>query len=231
MWTELWQPLSLSLVVSIGATAACVLIGLPLAWLFARHRSRTLAFLEAVILLPLVLPPTVVGFGLLVILGRAGLGPSLDAVGLPFLFSLRGATAAAAVIALPLFVLPARAALAAVDRRTEESARLDGARPAAVLTRITIPLAWRGLLAATVLAFARALGEFGATLMVAGSIPGRTQTLPLAIYAAVATGRREQALGPVLVLAAIALMAAVLQQGWLRRAPTLDGAGAAASDR
>ncbi|MCA9283709.1 MAG: molybdate ABC transporter permease subunit [Phycisphaerales bacterium] len=216
MWTDLGQPLTLSLQVALAATACCVLVGTPLAWLLARRRGTAVAVVEAAVILPLALPPTVIGYGLLLALGRSGLGSVLEEIGFPFLFSLRGAVAASTVIALPLFVLPARAAIEGVDRLAEDAARLDGAGPLTTLVRVTLPLAWRGLLAAMVLAFARSLGEFGATLMVAGRIPGRTETLPLAIYGAVESGRREEALGPVLVLAAIALMAAVVQRGWLR---------------
>lgn len=217
MWSDLAHPLLLSLGIALTATICCILLGTPAAWLMARRRGMVVTIAEAITILPLALPPTVVGYALLIALGRSGIGPWLDAIGLPFIFSPRGAIVAATVIALPLYVLPARAAIAAVDRDAEESARLDGAGRVRGFVRVTLPLAWRGLLAATVLAFARSLGEFGATLMVAGRIPGRTETLPLAIYGAVESGHRAQALGPALILAAIALMATVVQRGWLER--------------
>lgn len=189
------SPLFLSLRVTLAALALVVPVGLALAAALAGGRWRGKALLETIVTLPLVLPPTVVGYGLLLALGRGtAFGRWLnETVGLSLLFTWQGAALAAATMALPLFVRTAASALAAVDPDLREAAHLDGAGRAALLFRLVLPLSFRGLLAALLLASARALGEFGATLMVAGSIPGRTQTLPLALYSAVQSGQERTA--------------------------------------
>jgi molybdate transport system permease protein len=175
-------------------------------WLGTGRPFRGKLLVETLLTLPLVLPPTVVGFALLLALGRGTeLGRWLnDAAGLRLLFTWEGAAVAAAVMALPLYVRTAAAAFASVDADLLEVGRTLGASEARLLWTVLIPLAHRGLLAGMTLAFARALGEFGATLMVAGSIPGRTQTLPLALYAAVQAGRTDEALVWALLLSAVA---------------------------
>ena len=171
------------------ATAFSVLLGLPPAYLLARVRFPGRSLVEGLTLLPLVLPPTVLGYALLVGLGRRGaLGRWLEHLGHPLVFTWQGAVVAACVASLPLFITQVRVALAGIDPDVVGAARTDGADFGQVLRFILLPLARPGLIAGTTLAFARALGDFGATLMVAGDTPGQTQTMPLAIYDAVLSG-------------------------------------------
>jgi molybdate transport system permease protein len=180
-------PLWLSLRVAAVATIVIVAVGIPTALLLARARFVGKGLLAGILVLPLVLPPTVLGYYLLQILGRrAWLGAWLERTwGVTIVFHWSGAVLASAVAAFPLFLLPARGAFEDVDPALEDAARLLGRRELSVFFEITAPLAWRGLAAGAVLAFARALGDFGATLMVAGDIPGLTRTASLAIFAAV----------------------------------------------
>ncbi|HXG03168.1 MAG TPA: molybdate ABC transporter permease subunit, partial [Candidatus Binatia bacterium] len=176
-------PVWLSLRVSVLATALTVLLGVPLAWLLARGRFPGKDLAGALVLAPLVLPPTVLGYYLLVLIASGGpLGRLLEAVGLELAFTWRAAVVAAALGSFPLLVRTAQAGFEAVDVRLEQAARTLGRSELSVFWTVTVPLAWRSLVAGTVLAYCRALGDFGITLMVAGNIPGRTQTLPLAIY-------------------------------------------------
>ena len=188
-------PLYLTLKVSIVATFFSVFIGLGLAWLMARKEFVGKGFLDALVMQPLVIPPTVLGYYLLVLLGRSSpLGRFLEeTLGITLVFTWKGAVIAAVVASLPLFVRPARASIEDVDKNLENAARLLGKNEWDVLKTITIPLAWRGIVAGSVMAFARATGEFGATLMVAGNIPGMTQTLSIAIYDAVQMGNTNLA--------------------------------------
>ncbi len=201
-------PITLSLQVATLSTPLAGLAGVALAWLLTRARFPGRALLESIVLLPLILPPTVVGFYLLLLLGRSGpLGAALEAAGLEIVFTWRAAVVAATVASLPLVVKAVQAAFEAIDPRLEAAART--LRPAAsVFVTITLPLAWRGILAGLILAFARAMGEFGITLMLAGSIPGRTQTLPLAIYDAVQANALRQA--NALALITLVIVAALL---------------------
>jgi molybdate transport system permease protein len=180
-------PFWLSVRVASLATVLIVSVGLPLALALARLRFPGKALLAGVLVLPLVLPPTVLGYYLLVVLGRrAPVGYWLEnALGITVVFHWSGAVVASAIAAFPLFLLPARGAFEGIDPELEDVARLLGRRELSVFVSVTLPLAWRGLAAGMVLAFARALGDFGATLMVAGDIPGATQTAALAIYDAV----------------------------------------------
>jgi molybdate transport system permease protein len=205
--------LQLSLLVTATATGLIVLAGLPLALLLARRTFPGQAALETLILLPLVLPPSVVGYYLLLALGYDGAAR----FGVELLFTWPAATVAAAVVGLPLMVKSGKAAIAAVDPSLEDAARVCGASELDVLRRITLPLARHGLVAGVVLAAARAFGEFGATLMVAGNIPGRTQTLPLAIYDAVQAGRYSDAHALVLLTTLLALLS-LAAVGYLERA-------------
>jgi molybdate transport system permease protein len=191
-------------------------VGLPLAWILARRRFWGRQALDVLVTLPLVLPPTVTGYYLIVVLGRRGwLGaPLYELTGWTVAFTWYAAVIAATVMALPLLVRTARAAIESVDRDLEKAAYTLGRPEWRTALEVTLPLAGRGILAGLVLAFARALGEFGATLMLAGNIPGRTQTVPLAIYTAVQTGEAADAL--FLVAALTALSCAVLiAAGWL----------------
>jgi molybdate transport system permease protein len=176
-------PLWLSLRVSVVATAITLVLGVPVAWAFGRRRFPGRDLLAALVITPLVLPPTVLGYYLLVLVGTRGpIGRVLDAVGIELAFTWRGAVLAACVASIPLLIRAAQAGFEAVDPRLEAAARTLGRSEWSVFWSVTLPLAWRAVMAGAVLAFCRAFGDFGITLMVAGSIPGRTQTLPLAIY-------------------------------------------------
>jgi molybdate transport system permease protein len=197
--------LSLSLRVAVLATALNAVVGIPLAYALARRRFRGKAALDLLVTLPLVLPPTVTGYYLIVLLGRRGwLGaPLYQATGWTVTFTWYAAVIAATVMALPLLVRTARAAIESVDRDLEKAAYTLGRSEWRTALEVTLPLARNGILAGLVLAFARALGEFGATLMLAGNIPGRTTTVPLAIYTAVQTGDSGAALALVGILTAL----------------------------
>lgn len=212
MVSALW----LSLQVTAAATVAIIVIGLPLAHAFARRTFPGKAILEAAIILPLVLPPSVVGFYLLVGVGPRN--PLAAALPIDLLFTWQAAALASAVVGLPLMVQASKAAIASVDPAIENTARTLGSTELEVFTRVTLPLARRGLIAGILLGAARAFGEFGATLMVAGSIPGRTQTVPLAIYDAVQAGRYGDAnalvaLTTLLVFASILIVQRLERQG------------------
>ncbi len=177
------EALVLSVQVALGAVAVSLPPGLALAWVLGRHDFPGKALLDGLVHLPLVLPPVVVGYLLLLGLGNASpVGRALDALGLPLAFSLRGAVVASAVVAFPLLVRAIRLSVEALDPRLEEAARTLGAAPAGVFVRVTLPLLAPGILAGVLLAFARSLSEFGATITFVSSIPGETRTLPLALY-------------------------------------------------
>ena len=194
--------LALSIRVAVLATGLDALVGIPLAYLLARRTFRGKTLVDLLVTLPLVLPPTVTGFYLIVLLGRRGwLGaPLYAATGWTVAFTWWAAVIAATVMALPLLVRTARAAIESVDRDLERAAHTLGRSEWRTALEVTLPLARNGIIAGLVLAFARALGEFGATLMLAGNIPGRTTTVPLAIYTAVQTGEGGQAFGLVVLL-------------------------------
>jgi molybdate transport system permease protein len=212
-------PLWLSLRVACVATALVIALGLPLAVLLARGRFVGKGVLAGVLVLPLVLPPTVLGYALLQVLGRrTWLGYWLEhALGVTLVFHWTGAVVASAASAFPLFLLPARGAIESVDPALEDAARLLGRRELSVFWNVTIPLAWRGLVAGAVLAFARALGDFGASLMVAGDSPGLTQTATMAIYDAVQANERARALQLSLLVACVSITALVVVQRTLGR--------------
>lgn len=188
---QAWIPLGLSLQVAGWATALNLVFGIGAGFALARLRFRGRDLLEAMLTLPMVLPPTVLGYYLLVVIGRRGPvgGWLYEHFGIQLIFTLPGAIIAATIVSFPLVLKSARAAFESVDPQLEKAARVLGIPELALFFRVTLPLAWRGILAGLLLAFARALGEFGATLMVAGSIPGRTQTLSIAVYEAVQAGQ------------------------------------------
>ena len=187
-------PLWLSLGVSVTATAFTLLLGVPIAWALARKRFPGRNFLEALVVLPLVLPPTVLGYYLLLLVGRRGpVGAVLATLGAEIAFTWRAAVLAAVVGSIALLIKAAQAGFESVDRQLEQAARTLGRSEWGVFWSVTLPLAWRAVLAGTILAFCRAMGEFGITLMLAGSIPGRTQTLPLAIYDRVQANQMAEA--------------------------------------
>ncbi len=215
------SPLWLSVQVAALATLSVVALGAPLALWLARSRFRGKALVSGIFSLPLVLPPTVLGFVLLNVLGRrAPLGMWLESTwGVSVVFHWSGAVVASAVAAFPLFLLPARAAFEAVDPALEDTARLLGRSELSVLAAVTWPLSWRGVAAGAVLAFVRALGDFGATLMVAGDIPGATRTASLAIFDAVQVGRMTEAAvlaGVLSVVSIVALAGVQRSRGVLR---------------
>lgn len=200
-------PILLSLRVALVALGIVGPLGISLAFLQARRAYALRRVVDALVLLPLVLPPSVVGFFLILIFGRRGLiGPALEsALGLRLVFSPAAAVIASGVVALPIIVKTAQPAIEAVPAELEDVARTLGQRPIAVFFRVTLPAAWRGVLAASVLGFARALGEFGATLMFAGNIPGRTNTMPIEIFAAYQAGDDRRAALYVAVLTALSI--------------------------
>ena len=207
-WEQIdWFPLWLSLQVAVIATAISLGVGLALAYLLARGRFRGRDALDALVTLPIVLPPTVLGYYLLVLLGRSTpLGRAFEAVfGFPLVFTWQAAVVAAAFHSVPLLVKSARAALESVDRTMEKAARTLGATEWRVFLRVTLPLAKRSILAATVFAFARALGDFGVTIMIAGNIPGKTQTMAVAIYDSVQAGNTGPANWMVLIISVTAV--------------------------
>jgi len=190
-----WSPLWISLATSLTATAVTLVVGLAAAAWRENRSGAGAALIDGVFLLPLVLPPTVVGFFLLLLFGRNGpLGKLLLQLGATVVFSWPATVIAATVVAFPLMYLTARAALEQVDPHLLQAARTLGASEWRVFREVELPLAWPGVLAGTILSFARALGEFGATLMLAGNIPGRTETIPIAIYFAVEANEIQQAL-------------------------------------
>ena len=190
-----WSPLWISLATSVTATICTFVLGLAAAVWRERRSGLATALVDGIFLLPLVLPPTVVGFILLLLVGRNGpLGGLLRRLGMMIVFAWPATVVAATVVAFPLMYLTARAALEQVDPNFLQAARTLGASEWRVFREIALPLAWPGILAGTILSFARALGEFGATLMVAGNIPGRTETIPIAIYFAVEGGEIGRAL-------------------------------------
>jgi molybdate transport system permease protein len=190
-----WGPVLLSLKVASLATAATFVAGLFLARLFTSRRVPLRGFWEGLILMPMVLPPTIMGYILLLLLGKHGpIGVLLDKAGCPIVFTWVAAVVASAVVSLPLMFQSCKTALRGVDSQYENAARILGLGEWRIFLRVTLPLSARGIIAGVALSFARALGEFGATLMVAGNIPGRTQTIPLALYGAVEGGRDGEAL-------------------------------------
>jgi molybdate transport system permease protein len=202
-------PVWLSLQVAVTATALTLAVGLPLAWVLARRRFPGRDLLGVAVVVPLVLPPTVLGYYLLLLIGSRGpVGRLLAGVGVELAFTWRAAVLAAAVGSVALLVKAAEAGFASVDSRLEQAARTLGRSEWNIFWTVTLPLAWRSVVAGTVLAFCRALGDFGITLMVAGSIPGVTQTMPLAIYDRVQANQMREA--DALALIAVAAVAVLL---------------------
>ncbi|EST56221.1 molybdate ABC transporter ATP-binding protein [Brevibacillus panacihumi W25] len=212
-------PLLLSLQVAALSTSIVFVIGITLARFMTRRHFFGKHVLESFFLLPLVLPPTVVGFGLLLLFGKNGfLGKLLDQwFGITVVFTLTGAVTASIVVSFPLMYQSAVAAFTSVDRRLEDAARTMGASEWRLFWTVVFPLAWPGLLAGFVLSFARGLGEFGATLMLAGYLPGRTDTIPVAIYFAVESGQMEKAMFWVIIIVALGMSTTLWLNWWSRR--------------
>jgi molybdate transport system permease protein len=214
---EAREALRLSLVCSLSATGLSVALGLPLAWVLARVSFPARGLVRGLVLLPLVLPPVVGGVALLSAFSRRGLvgGPLYDWFGIQFTFTTLGAILAETFVALPFFVITVEAGLRSMDRRLEDVAATLGARPRIVFSRVTLPLIGPTVIAGAVLAWARALGEFGATITFAGNIIGRTQTLPLAVYLQLESNP-DVAVALSLVLLAVSLTVIVsLRERWL----------------
>ena len=190
-----WVALALTLKVAGWATALNLVLGVGVGFLMARCRFPGRELLDAALTLPMVMPPTVLGYYLLVVIGSHGIVGAwlLEHFGIRLIFTWQAAVIAATIVAFPLVFKAARAAFENVDPQLEDAARTLGISEAAVFFRVSLPLAWRGILAGLLLSFARALGEFGATLMVAGSIVGKTQTLSIAVYEAVQAGQDDTA--------------------------------------
>jgi molybdate transport system permease protein len=199
-----WTPFSLSMWVSIWASLAALLFGTLIAWALVKIPFRGKWVAEGLIMAPLVLPPTLLGYYLLTALGQRGLGPWVEQVfGFRIVFSPLAAVIAATVAALPLVIQTVQVSIASLSREVDEAGQLDGCTQWGLFRHIHLPLIWRGLLAGWVLGFLRALGDFGATLMVAGNIPGRTQTLSMAIYDAVQSNNLSRANELALLLTSI----------------------------
>jgi molybdate transport system permease protein len=212
-----------ALALSLATTAVSLLItvvfGLPLAVVLARRRFRGKWLVETLVDLPIVLPPSVAGLALLLVFGRRGwLGGTLDAAGLDIAFTTLAVVIAQVFVSAPFFVRSARAGIAAVDRDLEDAARVDGASEGQLFRLVTVPLAGSALAAGLVMAWARAMGEFGATIMFAGSVAGRTQTLPLLVYSEFGGGDLDAAIAAaaILVLAALGVLVAVRLLHWGR---------------
>ena len=214
MLTPLW----LTLKVAVLATALAGLVGIALGWWMARKRFPGHALTDSFLMLPMVLPPTVLGYYLIVVVGRNGvLGRYLDQwFGINLMFTWQGAVLAASIVSFPLIYKAARAAFEDADPRMALAARTLGAGELEIFLRISLPLAGRGVAAGLMLAFARAMGEFGATLMIAGNLPGKTQTLSIAVYDAVQAGNDAQALWLTLLISAVCMLVLVVSSRLLQ---------------
>jgi len=211
-----WVALTLSLKVAGWATAINLLLGVGVGYALARWRFPGRNLVDAALTLPMVMPPTVLGYYLLVVIGSQGVVGAwlLEHFGIRLIFTWQAAVIAAAIVSFPLVFKAARVAFETVDTQLEDAARTLGIREMGVFFRISLPLAWRGILAGLLLAFARALGEFGATLMVAGSIAGKTQTLSIAVYEAVQAGQDDTA-NFLVAITSITCIAVLLSAGRL----------------
>lgn len=211
-------PLWLTLKVALLATLMAGVAGIALGWWMARRRFAGHALVDSFLMLPMVLPPTVLGYYLIVVVGRNGvLGRYLDQwFGINLMFTWQGAVMAASIVSLPLIYKAARAAFEDADPRMVLAARTLGASELEIFLRISLPLAGRGVVAGLMLAFARAMGEFGATLMIAGNLPGKTQTLSIAVYDAVQAGNDAQALWLTLLISVVCMLVLVVSSRLLQ---------------
>jgi molybdate transport system permease protein len=217
---EAWRITWFTLLCATGATLLILPPGVTLAWVLVRRQFPGRAMLEAVVTLPLVVPPVATGLLLLVLFSRRGvLGGALERMGIPVVFTWKAVVLAMAVMGLPLLVRTARAGFEQVDTRYERVAATLGAPPLRIFLTISLPLAWPAVLAGAVLAFARALGEFGATIVVAGSIPGVTRTLAVAIYGYTETGQDRQAMVLVAIAVAVSFVALWISNRLVERHP------------
>lgn len=212
------SPLWVSLKTAFAATFIVFFIGILVAWCMSRYNGRAKGLLDSLLTLPIVLPPTVVGFILLFIIGKNGpVGKLLGHVGINIIFTWSATVIAAVVVSFPLMYKTSLGALSQIDVNMLNAARTLGLSEWKIFWKVAIPLAWPGIAAGTMLAFARALGEFGATLMVAGSIPGKTQTIPIAIYFAVEGGESLKAIIWVFVIFIISLLVMLVTNRWTEK--------------
>ena len=213
------SPLYISLKTVLASTIVTFFLGIAAARWMANYSGRFRNLIDGLFLLPLILPPTVVGFGLLLLFGNNGpIGKLLDLLGTTLIFSWPAAVITAVIVSFPLMYMSARGGFEQVDINIENAARTLGAGEWRVFWTVTLPLSWPSIMAATVLAFARALGEFGATLMLAGNIPGKTTTIPVAIYFKIQAGHMEEALILTLIVLAFAFASLVLLAYWKGKA-------------
>ena len=218
MTPDEWSIIALSIQVALGSLALLAIPGIALGWILARCSFPGRTLLDVVVHLPLVLPPVVTGYLLLLLLGRRGLiGGWLHDLGIDIAFTWKGAAIAAAAMSLPLLVRAVRLAIEMTDRRLEDAARTLGASPLRVVLTITLPLAIPGIIAGLVLAFARSLGEFGATITLAGNIPGESRTLPVAIYSLTQTPDGDTAALRLVVISLLLSLVALAGSEWLSR--------------
>jgi molybdate transport system permease protein len=217
--TAVLSALGLSLATTAASLVVTVGLGLPLAVLLARHRFPGRGLIEAIVDLPIVLPPAVAGLALLLVFGRRGiLGGAAEAAGIEIAFTTIAVVLAQAFVSAPFFVRSARTGIAAVDRELEDAARVDGASEVGLFRAVTLPLAAPALAAGLVMTWARALGEFGATIMFAGNVEGRTQTLPLVVYGEFQGGDLDGSIAAaaILVVAALGVLVAIRVLHWSR---------------
>lgn len=209
------SPVWISLKTTFTATFITFFIGIAVAYLMVNYNGKLRNILDTILTLPLVLPPTVAGFFLLLIFGvNSSIGKLLSKLGISIIFSWPATVIAAAVVAFPLMYKTTKAAFEQIDRNIVSAARTLGVSEWKVFWKVVLPLAWPGIGAATVLSFARALGEFGATLMIAGNIPNKTETIPIAIYFAAENGEMDKALMWVLLIVAISTIVILLMNYW-----------------
>lgn len=215
MIDSILTPVVISLKVAFTATMMVIILGIGLSWIFYKYNFKGKSILETIILLPMCLPPTVVGYGMLLVMGKNGfIGKLTQAIfGDTIVFTWQGAAIGATIVALPLMYESAKAGFSNIDITCIEAARIFGASDRYIFFHIVLPMAFDGIISGTVLAFTRALGEFGASLMIAGNIPGKTQTIPIAIYFAMESGNRTQ--GNILVTIVVAF--SFIMVFWLNR--------------
>jgi molybdate transport system permease protein len=217
-----FSPLWISIKTSITATFIVFFIGIAVAWFMANYKGKARGIIDAILTLPMVLPPTVVGFILLMIIGKNfPIGDVLNGLGITLIFTWFATVIAATVVAFPLMYKTCVGAFRQIDINVINAARTLGASEWKIFWKVTVPLAWPGIAAGTVLAFARALGEFGATIMIAGSIPGKTETIPIAIYFAVANGETGNAIKWVILIFIISLIIMALSDKWTKNQGSL----------
>ena len=221
------SPLLVSLKTVLAATVITFFLGIAAARWMARYSGRLGSLIDGLFILPLVLPPTMVGFLLLLLFGKHGpLGQLLSLAGTTVVFSWPATVISAVVMSFPLMYMTARGAFEQVEPNIEDAARTLGSSEWKVFWTVTVPLAWPGIAVATVLTFARTLGEFGATIMLAGNIPGKTQTIPIAIYSAVQAGDMNEAWALIIITLVIAFSSLYALSFWRKRKLKAEGASA-----